>query len=40
MDPTKERNLTSERNGRNELRVKGENVSLGTPSPDPWDLSR
>ena len=39
MRPTKERNLrmsgTDER-----IDSKGEDVSLGTPSPDPWDLSR
>ena len=39
MYPTKERNLRIERNRRDESIVK-ENVSLGTPSPDPWDLSR
>ena len=35
---TKERDLRIERHRRNESIVK-ENVSLGTPSPDPWDLS-
>ena len=38
MGPTKERNLESERNGRNES-IRKEEIRLGTLSPDPWDLS-